>query len=370
MKKLFFLLIITVLQNNLTNAQCWVDVVAGEQHTLAIKSDGTLWAWGSNSYGQLGDGSQSDKAVPVQIGSDKDWKAVLGGGEQSSMAQKKDGTLWAWGDSNTKQLGLVSGSSSTTPALCNSNLTKIKTAQFGTTHTAAISEDGNLWLWGNNSYGQLGVSKMEAEKPKQLGTSEWSSCSAGFIHNVAIKKDSTLWAWGGNVMNEVGDGTMTQQDIPVLINKEKCWIFADAGLHHNLAIKKDGTLWAWGANANGQLGNKNTAQKSKPVKIGKDTDWVSVEAGFDVSFGIKKDGSLWSWGANYAGFLGNGGKENGLVPTKIAAEKKFIKVSSMDVHVVALDTENNIWSWGKNDHGQLGNNSDKTSLLPVKVSCQ
>lgn len=374
MKKLLFLFTLIVVFPFLSKAQCWTDIAVGKTHSVALKSDGTLWTWGSNDDYQLGNGAKDNKAAPIQIGSDTDWMSVFAG-DTHSFAIKKDGSTWSWGGSYTGHLALSGNPSSVEkPTKCDESLSSVKAIQAGYAHSVAIKSDGTILVWGSSGRGQFGNSKegQTGALPSQVGeTAEWVTVSAGTSHNIALKKDGSLWAWGDNTNGQLGDGSTTQRNVPTQITKGKDWAFIDAGANHNLTVKKDGTLWSWGSNMNGQLGDKSTDARSKPSKIGKDNDWVWVEAGFDTSFGMKKDGSIWSWGVNYAGHLGNGLLENVNAPTKIIAAKDWKKVVSREGHGLAIDKNNQIWSWGDNSSGQLGNAAGgEKSPTPIQVSCK
>jgi alpha-tubulin suppressor-like RCC1 family protein len=193
-------------------------VAAGPYHTLAIKSDGTLWGWGVNWGGQLGDGTTENKTVPTQIGTDSHWATVVAGGWHS-LALKDDGTLWAWGINSNGQLG------------------------NGTV-------GGNSW------------------SPVQIGSaSDWAGVATGNSHVIAVKGNGTLWAWGNNYFGQLGDGTTVDRFTPVQIGSDNGWTTLIAGSSSSLALKGDGTLWGWGNNSYGQLGDGETGNRNAPVPI-------------------------------------------------------------------------------------------------------
>jgi len=245
----------------------WVSVAAGAVHSIALKADGSLWAWGHNDFGQLGDGTNAAKTVPSRIGNENDW---------SSIAARED-------------------------------------------HTMALKSDGSLWAWGNNYYGQLGDGTYTARNiPVHIGTDNtWAFIAAGGNHSSALKSDGTLWAWGNNYYGQLGDGTYTGKNTPVQIGTDNTWVSVAAGTGYTIALKSDGTLWAWGSNSYGQLGDGATISSNYPVMIGHDNTWISISAGYWSTATLKSDGTLWAWGNNLNGQLGDGTYDHRYSPVQI-----------------------------------------------------
>ena len=312
----------------------WKAVAAGSAHTVAIKNDGTLWAWGNNEQGQLGDGTQTDRNIPVQVGTDTDW-ATVGAGEFHTVATKENGELWAWGYNDSGQLG----DNTTTPrsdtpvrvigGASGEYLEDVIAVSAGGKYTVAIKKNGELWAWGNNSLGQLGLGATPTTSriPLQVGTDiDWKAVATGSSHTVAIKKNGELWAWGWNTAGELGDGTRTQHNRPVQVkidpNKgiDTDWVSVSVGLFHTIALKKDSTLWAWGWNNHGQLGkgtteaNTNIPENHSPGRLGKAADLVEVSGGYEYSIALRRSGILWTWGNNSDGQLGNGTNDARNIP--------------------------------------------------------
>lgn len=232
-----------------------VTATAGNGHSLAVKSDGTVWAWGRNDYGQVGDGTYTQRATPVQV---KGLNGVgyltgvtsVSAGDLSSVALKTDGTLWAWGDNYYGQLGGDPYLKRTTPVQVQGPggvgyLTDVQGVDSGDKHVVAVKGDGTVWAWGDNVYGQLGDNTTTQRKtPVQtVGLSGVRSVSAGYGHSLSVKGDGTVWSWGYNNSGQLGDGTTTTRLTPVQVAGLTGAMSAVSGKFHNLSTKSDGTLW-------------------------------------------------------------------------------------------------------------------------------
>ena len=315
----------------------WVSATAGEGYTLAVRTDGTLWAWGDNSSGQLGDGTTTNRPAPVQVGSATNWDSVSAG-LLHTVAVKTDGTLWAWGLNSSGQLGDGTTTSRSAPVQVGTGTAWASVAAGGT-HTVALKTDGTLWTWGDNLRGELGDgTTTNRSTPAQVGTAHWASVAAGQHHTVAIKADHALWAWGWNSLGQVGDGTTINRPSPVQVGTDTDWSSLAVGgtKMHSLAIKTNGTLWAWGFNRDGQVGNGTTTNQTSPVKVGTDTDWASAATGQWHSLAVKTDGTLWAWGNNDSGQLGDGTTTGRLTPVPVAPGFTWVTPVGGYTHSVAL----------------------------------
>ncbi len=328
----------------------WKFVSSGYNHTVAIRSDDTLWSWGDNSFGQLGLGDNTNRLMPTQVGTDT-WKFVSAGWYYT-VAIKSDGTLWSWGYNGSGQLGLGDTVNRSTPTQVG-NDTDWEFVSAGRYHTVAIKNNGTLWSWGSNSSGQLGLKDYTNRLiPTQVGTDTWETVSAGATHTVAIKSDGTLWSWGYNGYGQLGLGDTVSRSTPTQVGTETSWVVVSAGEEHTVAKKSDGTLWSWGRNSLGQLGLGDTANRLTPTQVGTDTNWIFISAGGKHTVAIKSDNTLWSWGWNGHGQLGLGDNANRLTPFQVGTNWMF--VSAGYSHTMGIKTDDTLWSCGDNRYGQLG----------------
>ncbi|MBI5017196.1 MAG: hypothetical protein HZB55_17155 [Deltaproteobacteria bacterium] len=345
----------------------WASAAAGLYHTVAVKTDGSLWAWGYNDVGQLGDGTTENRSTPTRIGSDTNWARVAAGWGHT-VAIKTDGTLWAWGYNYD---GLGDGTvGKLTPTRIGSGTDWAHVAA-GWGHTVAVKTDGSLWAWGDNGAGQLGVGgSADMPTPTRIGSdTNWGSVAAEYTHTVAVKTDGTLWAWGGNQWGQLGDGTTEGKLTPTRIGSDTNWARVAGGYANTVAVKTDGTLWAWGGNQWGQLGDGTTESKLTPTWIGSDANWVAVEMGWEHTLAVKADGSLWAWGGDGAGELGDGGG-NKSTPTRIGTASNWASAAAGFAHTVVVRTDGSLWAWGANDNGQLGDGATAYQSAPTRIGSE
>jgi alpha-tubulin suppressor-like RCC1 family protein len=340
-----------------SQTSCWKEVSSLNSHTLAIKSDGTLWAWGNNNYGQLGDNTINTSTNPIQISSLTTWKQVSAGSQQS-FAIKTDGTLWVWGRNDGGRLGISTSIDSKTPIQLGS-LTTWKSVYAGTYYCFATRTNDTLWGWGENSFGQLGLGTNSSvvTSPTQIGTSSWKDISASYYFTVGIKTNGTLWSWGYNAYGQIGDGTTIDRNVPTSIGGSSTdWKQVDTGYYHGIAVKNNGTLWAWGNNGSGQYGNgtigistNNINQiGTNPLQIGTETNWKLTNAGGEYSTAIKNDNTLWSWGKNTLGQLGLGNTNDTSTPIQIGTDINWDKISASALNAYAINSNFDLFSWGQN----------------------
>ena len=324
----------------------WKQVSGGLSYTAAIKTDGTLWLWGNNGDGGLGDNTVTHRSSPVQtVAGGTNWKQV-GCGSSHTAAIKTDGTLWTWGNNYYGQLGNNTVNRVSSPIQTVSGGTNWKQVSSGYYHTAAIKTDGTLWSWGGNSYGVLGDNTViHRSSPVQTvaGGTNWKQIDCGSDHTAAIKTDGTLWTWGNNYYGELGDNTITHRSSPVqTVSSGTNWKQVGCGFYHTAAIKTDGTLWLWGHNLNGQLGDNTVIHGSSPVQtVSGGTNWKQVGCGgYYHTAAIKTDGTLWLWGRNTYGELGDNTRTHRSSPVQtVAGGANWKQVEGGGEHTVAIRDE-------------------------------
>ena len=298
--------------------QTW-SKVSGKNHSLGIKTDGTLWSWGSQDGGKLGQNNNTPYGSPRQIPG-TNWASICAS-QNNSFAIKTDGSLWGWGQ-NYGNLGLnqpgaggnvgKTGRSSPTQVGTDSDWAHIEST--GTGSQFGVKTDGSLWSWGYNTDGNTAHNNLiRYSSPTQVGTdTTWSSNELHWggstgNNNYAIKTDGTLWAWGFNNVGDLGQNDRTYQSSPVQIPGS--WQSVGNSGNNGMAVKTDGTLWAWGNGNKGQLANGsdgNPNRRSSPTQVGTATDWSYLgQNGGSSQTIIKTDGTLYNCGRNENGNLGH-----------------------------------------------------------------
>ena len=334
------------------------------------------WAWGYNSYGALAQNNRTSYSSPVQVPSTS-WKTILPtypNSGQSVLATKSDGTLWAWSINDFGQLGQNDRVDYSSPVQVGSDTTW-DTGVIGhgnRPQVLATKTDGTLWSWGGESNGQLGQNSLiHKSSPVQLPGTTWSKGrfkrAGGFYWSLAVKTDGTLWSWGYNGYGWLAQNNRTQYSSPVQIPGTS-WSKVGGGTGA-AAIKTDGTLWAWGWNHNGQLGQNNRTYYSSPVQI-PGTNWANVAGGSNCTVATKTDGTLWTWGINEKGNLGINDTNRRSSPTQIPGTWDTENFFVGEQYGGAIKTDGTLWSWGYNYSGALGQNTSSTNVMyssPVQI---
>ena len=394
-------------------------ISAGDHHTLALKSDGTVWAWGWNQWGQLGDGHVDQtlnySSTPIQVkgpgGSGYLNNVVeVSAGHMYSLALRSDGTVWAWGYGNSGQLGNdISGGNYFTavpvqvkgPGAVSylTGITAIAAGKDFSDHSLALKSDGTVWAWGANGNGQLGDGTWTFRKvPVQVKGPGGSGALTGVMaisaghHSLALKSDGTLWAWGTNNDGQLGIGTaFDNKNTPVQVKGPGGSGFLtgitaiSAHSRHSLALRNDGTVWGWGWNLYSQLGNDealSTYHRYTPVQAkgpggtGFLTGITAINAGHDHSLALRNDGTVWAWGNNMNGRLGDGTTTpkrspvqvlKGASPSGTSYLTDVSAVSAGLAYSLALRKDGTLWAWGSNSNGKLGDSTTvHERLTPVQ----
>jgi alpha-tubulin suppressor-like RCC1 family protein len=289
------------------NPESWRNLIGGN-HTVALKSDGTIWGWGWNNCGQIGDNTIENRSEPVRIGSVSDWEQIAGNAN-TSYGIRSDGTLWGWGTNDYGQLGLglTTTPHKSTPIRMGSS-SNWELIGGGYYHFFAKNSTNQLYACGRNNYGQLGLGyDWDRYILTYQGTTTAVEISGGAAHTMILASNGTLWATGMDFNGQLGVNTWNiNRSNFVQVGTASDWKKICCGGHHNLALKDNGTLWSWGDAGYGQLGHNNIIFRSTPVQIGSLSDWTHIHCGTHSSFALRSNGWLYSWGMNNNGELGIG----------------------------------------------------------------
>lgn len=339
--------------------------VAGWGNTVLVRTDGTVWVAGSNAHGQSGLETNLYRSTPTTIPGLDGVVAFSTGGSSTypcTVALTGDGKVWGWGAGQCLGTSEDQSSPVTLPAFAGAVAVSV-----GMNSTMALQSDGSVWMQGSNSFGQRGNGSTAFSAPGTVpGLADVASITAGSNFNFAITRDGTLWAWGKNDRGQLGDGTTTDRYQPVAVGPG--FRSVTAGAMHVLAVKSDGTLWAWGWNGYGQVGDGTETTRTSPVQIG--TGFQTVGAGVYYSAALKTDGSLWGWGSNGAGAPGTGAGVDTNVPLQIGTGYIAFAVGkggAQSDYIVALKADGTVWAWGANPYGQLGDGTFVGHAGPATV---
>ena len=291
-----------------------IAIAAGSAHSFALAADGSVYVWGNNNCGQLGLGHVGVQNTPQQILALKDKKIMaIVAGHLYSLALATDGSVYAWGRNDRGQLGLGPVGDQNTPqeilALKDKNI--IALAAGGAGHSLALAADGSVYAWGAGS--QLGLGPVRQQNtPQQILALNKTIIviAAGLGHSLALAADGSVYAWGWNDSGQLGLGPVRHQHTPqqILDLKDKNIIAIAAGHNHSLALAADGCVYAWGNNRYGQLGLGAVGKQNTPQQILalKDKNILAIVAGYRHSLALAADGSVYAWGNNTYGQLGLG----------------------------------------------------------------
>lgn len=370
---LFFLLI----ANSISYGQCWNLIAGGNNHSLGLKSDGTLWAWGTNGDGQCGQGNfLGGTGAPTRVGLESNW-TFIATGNKCSYAIKNDGTLWAWGINDFGQLGDGTLIKKNIPTQIGTNNDWQKVISGNGSHAFAIKTNGTLWAWEQNNHGQLGLgtsSTMETV-PIQVGNeNNWLNASIGFTHSLFIKTNGTIWSCGLGNDGALGNGSNVLAFVPTQIGTQNNWIKIASGFYFSAAINSENKLFMWGDNSQGQLGIGDYINKNIPTQINNETNWDEIVLGLFHSVALKSNKTVWSWGSHFNCQLGNGNPcaipgVNINLPQQINIETNWDKIFTGYSHSFSIKSNGELWAWGFNGGRQLGNNTTTSSNVPIAITC-
>jgi alpha-tubulin suppressor-like RCC1 family protein len=322
----------------------WCQISAGRYHSLGLRTNGTAWAWGNNSYGRLGDGTTTTRSSPVSVvGGFTDWLQVSAACAHS-LGVRTDGTAWAWGCGAHGRLGSGTTNNTSSPVSVVGGFTDWCQVSAHGSHSLGVRTNGTAWAWGANSYGRLGDgTTISRSSPVSVvgGFTDWCQVSAGECHSLGVRSNGTAWAWGYNNCGRLGDGTTISKTSPVsVVGGFTDWCQISAGSGHSLGVRTDGTAWAWGCGAHGRLGDGISTNKSSPVSVvGGFTDWCQVSAGGCHSLGLRTNGTAWAWGQGCCGQLGDGTTSAKSSPVSVLGRfSDWCQVSAGACHSIGVRT--------------------------------
>jgi alpha-tubulin suppressor-like RCC1 family protein len=352
-------------------------ISAGSGFCLALAADGTVWSWGNNSTGQLGIGSISSNPVtlPVRIPNFTEVVAISAG-SSGALALRSDGTVWAWGDNHYGQLGNgatgLLAASTPAPVQFPAGVTA-KAVAMGERHALALGDDGALWSWGDNRSGELGngaVTTAAVTRPSRTGTLTGAvGLAAGTSIGLATLADGTVYSWGDNSSGAVGVGTGRVHTTATPVGNLTDAVGVAAGDSFAAAVRADGSIWTWGGNGLGELGTGAVgASRVLPAPIPGLSGFTAVSASGSTGFGIHSSGTVWAWGANPYGQLGNGKTGGPPAPTSITGLTGVKSIVAGNT-CFAVCTDGSLWGWGDNQYGQVGNGTSGPAVTkPVRIT--
>jgi alpha-tubulin suppressor-like RCC1 family protein len=349
--------------------QQWRQVSAGGWQTCAIRTDGTLWCWGTD--GTVGD-IDEHVWVPTQVSARTDWDSVVVGSNHACALTSR-GARFCWGDNQGGQLGLGDAPQyEPTPVQAGSSDPVWLSLGAGGYSTCGISNLHQLWCWGNGGFGQLGLGDtISRSSPSQVGArSDWASVVLGTVHTCALTTDGTRYCWGLNSAGELGQGTVDTDvhTVPVALTGDAGWLSLSLGERHScglLAVNRH--IYCWGENSSGQLGDGDHTNESFPTQIANTATWRAVQAGAASTCGIYGNGTRFCWGDNQNGTLGIGDWTNRAKPIRLIDGWVWAQLTIGSGHACGIRTDGALYCWGANFFGQLGTGNTTNRNRPTAV---
>ena len=389
---------VVVSTNGVLAGKTVVAIATGKYYSVALTGDGHVFTWGLNTSGELGNNSTISSRVPVAVSAN----GVLAGkmvvaitaGSSHSLALTADGQVFGWGLNTSGQLGNNSTTNSLVPVEVNANGVlagkTVVAIAAGSSHSLALTADGQVFGWGLNTSGQLGNnSTIRSRVPVAVNTSGALAgkmvvgIAAGDSHSMAVTSDGQVFTWGSNQSGQLGNNSLINASVPVSVDKQgilegKKVVGIAAGYSHSMVVTSDGQVFAWGSNDKGELGDNTLTKNTLPSVVDASGGLasktvVAVRSGGSHSMALTSDGQIFGWGLNTSGQLGNNSTTNSPVPVEVnangvLASKMVVAIAAGNFHNMALTAGGQVFGWGLNTSGQLGNNSTATSRVPVAVS--
>lgn len=355
-------------------------LAGGFYHSAVLLSNGTVVSFGGNTQGQIGNSTHSSTDVPTPVPALINDVAAISIGDAAlfTVALKKDGTVWVWGKNGDGQLGDGTTTLSAEPKQV-SGLSGITAVSAGQNFALALKNDGTVWAWGANGYGQIGIGNTTNSAannwvPRQVsGLSGVTAIAACYEHALAIKNNDSVWAWGDNNAGELGTGASgSYKTTPVQVSALTGVSQIACGSKHSVALKSDGSVWAWGNNYDYQLGDGTQVASATPKQVSGITGAIQIASSENTTLALLGGGAVVGWGATERGQVGAGelpSTQNQYykTPVAISALSGVSEVARGYHHSLARKNDGSVYAWGWNDDAQLGNVSTATSHTPVQV---
>lgn len=339
----------------------------------AIGRNGAAFGWGRNAWGCVGDFSRSDRSFPVLVVGNHSFIAIDSEeealGDTFTLACKANGEVWTWGSNSSGQLGVgATGLPQSSPVLVVGAHSFIAISG-GATHALAMKANGEAWGWGLNSSGELGDQTKTGRNSPVLvvGGHSFIGIAAAYAFSLALKATGEVWSWGHNAYGQLGDQTRVGKSTPVLVVGSHSFVEISASGDYSLARKANGEVWAWGSNSSGQLGDGSATSASSPVLVVGAHSFVEISAGDSFVLARKANGEVWSWGWNGSGQLGDQTTTSRTSPVLVVGSHSFVGIKTYDATALARKANGEVWAWGYNGYGQLGIGSLSNASSPVLV---
>lgn len=341
-------------------------VSSGGMSSCQVRPNGSLWCWGDNAHGQVGDGTRRTRLRPIRIGRDFNWETVSSGGG-TTCAIKTTGTLWCWGNNHRGQLGIGDHRArQLTPARVGSwsDWDQVSNSWF---HTCGVRDNGTAWCWGFNDRGQLGQNdRVWRINPQRVGQlRQWATISAGGRHTCGTLRDGSGLCWGAGSFGQIGEGEKRRNRLVARrVSGNQEWVRLSTSWSATCGLTESGEAWCWGLNNRGQLGTGNRREAVKPVRVSGPSGVRTIAMGNATTCALEATGDVWCWGSNRYGQYGNGAKVTRLRPIRVMRQSDWLTISAGWFHTCALSPKRVVGCWGNNEQGQLKRGDREDSASP------